>query len=243
MKHFVMMLAVTVVCAASAAQAQTTPTPDTPPVQPPPPAQTPPPVKQSTPGMIPDGRMLLEVVGGPAFGHKFGGSYGGEFAYWFTDVWGVFAEVGRIENTGSSDVDSRANDVAQAIGGTAKTSTDATYYDGGLTYRFPTTGRFRPYALLGLGAATVSNDTRFSVNGADITGQLDQFGIQCGNDLCGSYTAFFFTLGVGARMPFGSRWVADASYRYGRVGGNNKDEADIPGLNTNRLQFGFGVRF
>jgi len=240
MKHFVMMLAVTVVCGAVAAQAQ-----DTPPVQqtPPPPAQTPPPAKKPSPNMVPDGKMYLELVGGPTFGHKIGGSYGGEFGYSLTDVWLAFVETGWMGAAGTSDVDNRASAVADAIGGTAKTSTHAIYYDGGLSYRFPATGRFRPYASLGVGAASVSNKTRFSVNGADVTGQLDQFGVQLGNDLGGRYSAFFFTLGLGARVPFGSRWMADASYRYGRIGGNNKDQADIPGINTNRLQFGFGVRF
>jgi len=244
MKHAVMMLTAIAICIAPAAQAQTTPTQDTPAQQSTPPAQTPAASQKPAPGMIPDGREYVEFVGGPAFGHKFGGSYGGEFGYWFSDTWGLFGEVGRIQNAGGSDISRRADIISAAIGGSAKPHTNVTYYDGGLTYRFPATGRYRPYASLGLGAATVSNKTKFFVGGADVTGQLnDVYGVLLGNDLSGSYTSAFFSLGIGVRMPFGSRWVADASYRYGRVGGNNKDQADIPGLNTNRLQFGFGARF
>jgi opacity protein-like surface antigen len=66
---------------------------------------------------------------------------------------------------------------------------------------------------------------------------LDRFGVQLGGDLLEDETKALVTFGVGARFNVRGNLVADASYRYARIFLSEQ------GLNTNRLQFGIGVRF
>ena len=119
----------------------------------------------------------------------------------------------------------------------------ATYVDAGLKYRLTSRASWRPYGLVGLGAARVKADTHFSVNGNDVTNQLDRFGVQPGIDLFGSVTKFFLTVGVGVNRPFGKRYVADLSYRYGRIFPRSGAIEDDTGVNTQRVQGGVGIRF
>ena len=89
----------------------------------------------------------------------------------------------------------------------------STYFDVGMRYKFPTTGRFDPYAEMGIGAAKVSRNVTFTVNGADATAQLlDTFGVQLGSDLSGSETKALVTLGVGARFHLFRPLFGDVSY-------------------------------
>ena len=179
---------------------------------------------------------------GPTFGHTASGSAGAEAGYYFDDFgFGVFAEGGRMSNIATSQIDAKAKVIADRIDGTFQAKQPATYFDAGLVKRFSPTHHITPYALLGIGAATVSNNVSFAVAGADVTSQLPQLGVQVGGDLAGSYTKVFVTLGAGGHMTLMDRWFADFSYRYGLIGKNAVSEYNA--ISTNRLQFGVGMKF
>ena len=208
-------LALTVVCGAGTAAAQTTAS----------------------------DQKYIEVTGGPTFGHKAGGSIGAEGAWYFMPAIGVFVEGGYMSNVTSARTDSDAQAIASFVGLSATPKSKAGYFDAGVTYRIPMQGRLKPYALLGFGIATVSTTTQWTSGGSDVSGQLANFGVSPGTDLGGSYTRPFVTAGFGVHYPFGSRWLADVSYRYGWIGKNSADDNNIASINTNRLQFGVGARF
>jgi opacity protein-like surface antigen len=103
---------------------------------------------------------------------------------------------------------------------------------------------WHPYGLLGLGGASVKTSAAFSVNGTDVTGQLlDVYGVRLGNDLSSTLTKRFLTAGAGATAPFGSRYLVDISYRYGRISPKTSEIEADKGINTQRVQAGIGVRF
>jgi opacity protein-like surface antigen len=215
-----MLLAVVVGCVAGPAQAQTA-------------AQS---------GTTSTDRGYAEFTFGPTFGHKASASLGAEVGWWLTDSFGIFGEGGRMLNVASSTIGDHAGVIAQLIGGSADVKQPATYFDAGIVYRIPRDGKLQPYALLGIGGATVTNDVAFKVGGSDVTGSLlDQYGVQLGGDLSGSYSKLFVTVGVGAHYDLTSRWVADISYRYGYIGKNA--DSELPAISTNRLQFGAGLKF
>jgi opacity protein-like surface antigen len=190
-----------------------------------------------------DEQWYAEFTAAATLGHKSDSSVGGELGYTWTDERQLFLELGRIGNVATSAVDDRAQFIARAIGASVSVAQKATYFDAGLKYRLAERGRWRPYGLVGLGLARVKTESNFSVNGNDVTNQLDQFGVLLGSDLSGSVTKFFLTVGVGANAPFGKRYLADLSYRFGRIfarGGAIEDDA---GINTQRVQGGVGIRF
>jgi len=190
-----------------------------------------------------DEQWYAEFTAAATLGHKSDSSVGGELGYTWTDERQLFFEFGRMGNVATSAVDERAQFIARAIGASASVAQKATYFDAGLKYRLAERGKWRPYGLLGLGLARVKTQSNFSVNGNDVTNQLDQFGVQLGSDLSGSVTKFFLTVGVGANVPFGRRYLADLSYRYGRIFGRGGAIEDDAGINTQRVQGGVGIRF
>jgi opacity protein-like surface antigen len=187
-------------------------------------------------------RWYAELAAAATLGHKSDSSFGGELGYTWTDERQLFFEIGRMGNVATSAMDDRAQVIAQAIGATFSTGQAATYFDGGLKYRLAPRGPWRPYVLLGIGAARVTSETNFAVNGVDVTNQLDQFGVQLGADLAGSVTKFFLTLGGGVNRSFGQRYLVDLSYRYGHIFASGAIEDDT-GINTQRVQGGIGIRF
>jgi opacity protein-like surface antigen len=201
------------------------------------------PTKGSTPTatVVPVDRAYGEFTTGPTFGHTSSASFGGEGGYWFGDYIGVFGEIGHMGNVAGSDVGNHAAKIASTFNAVPTAEQPTTYFDAGVVVRMPTSRRWTPYALVGLGVGIVKNDVRFAVNGTDVTSHVGDFGVQLGGDLMGTYTTTFFTFGVGARVGFAQRWLADVSYRYGRVGDNS--DVNLGSLSTNRLQFGVGARF
>lgn len=194
-------------------------------------------------------RWYAEFTVGPTFGHTTSVSFGGELGWWLTDTIGIFGEGGRMQNVATADFDDKAALIANFIGGSADARRRASYFDAGAVYKLPLDmldGRGHPYVLAGVGGAHVSNDVTFRVGGSDVTGSLlDQFGVQLGSDLAGTYNKVFVTVGAGVHVDLTGRWLADISYRYGRVGSNKDADGQVivKALNTNRLQLGVGVRF
>lgn len=213
MRCFSITLAAVLVCIAGVAQAQTMP---------------------GSPAL----RKYVEFTIGPTFGHKSNVALGAEGGFPLSDSFDVFVEGGRMRNVATSDLDAAAAVVAQFIAGTGEAKQSVGYFDAGLRYLIPTTGRYEPYVLFGVGVAKVSRSATFTVGGTDVTGELlDRFGVQLGGDLLEDETKALVTFGVGARFNVRGNLVADASYRYARIFLSEQ------GLNTNRLQFGIGVRF
>ena len=200
-------------------------------------------VRGQTAGTAGPDRGYAELTVGATLGHKSGSSIGGEAGYTLTDTWLVFLEAGRMGNVATADVDARALIIANAIGASASTVQRAAYFDVGARYRLYEYGRWHPYALLGVGAAGVKTTTNFSIGGNDVTGQLDQYGAQLGNDLSGTVTKAFLTVGVGANTTLGKRYLVDLSYRFGRLFPRTSRIANDHGINTQRLQAGIGIRF
>jgi len=197
---------------------------------------------QTAAGAAADG-WYAELTAAATLGHRSDASVGGELGYTWTDEWQLVFEVGRMDNVATSALDDRAQIIGRAIGASVSTVQAATYFDAGLKYRLAPRGTWRPYGMLGLGAARVKNEANFSVNGNDVTNRLDQFRVQLGSDLSGSVTKFFLTIGVGANRPFGKRYFVDLSYRYGRIFAKSGAIEDDTGVNTQRVQGGVGIRF
>lgn len=198
-------------------------------------------------------RIYGEFAFGPTFGNTANASFGVEGGYWITDRYGVFVEGGRMRNVATSDIKASAGIIADDIGATATARQPVNYFDVGALARIPISrvsrrpwvSRLAPYALFGLGAGNVSNNVTFAVNGSALSGQqLADRGVFLGNDLSGSYTRLFITVGAGTHVALTGRWFADVSYRFGRLGKNSDDPlAPIDAIPTNRFQFGVGARF
>jgi opacity protein-like surface antigen len=178
------------------------------------------------------------------FGHKSDKALGGEAGYEVRPGIDVFAEGGHIGNAASADLESGANLIANAVGATANAITKVNYFDVGVRYRFTLASwpTVHPYAAIGIGAAHLTNQTTFSINGT--TFSPDALGIQLGADLNGSETKAYLMLGGGAMMTFGERYLVDLSYRWGGVlGATDAITGSGSTLSTNRLQFGIGLTF
>ena len=195
------------------------------------------PAADETPG-------YAEFNAGATFGHKSDASFGGEGGYRIHRDLFLFGEVGHIGNAASADLESRAINIANNVGATANVIAKVTYFDFGGRYVFVTNSpKIHPYVTGGFGAATVTTDTSFSVNGTVVP--PDSLGITLGTDLAGTQTAPYLMFGGGANVDFGSRYFADISYRYGRVFGKTDSNgvATLEAFNTNRLQVGVGIKF
>jgi opacity protein-like surface antigen len=190
-------------------------------------------------------RWYGEVTAAATLGHQSSGSVGLEGGGRLNDMFMVFAEFGHMGNVGNSDLDARAQTIANFIGGTvSSTAYKLNYFDVGVRYQVPLVTKYHPYVAIGFGVASTTPEVAFAVNGSDVTGQLPSFGVQLGADLSESQTTGLFTFGAGVMYNFAKRYFIDGTYRYGRTSSAEQDnEVLIQGLNTQRLQIGGGIRF
>jgi opacity protein-like surface antigen len=197
-------------------------------------------------------RGYAEFTAGATFGHKTDSSIDGEAGYSVSNAVQLFLEGGRMGNVVTTNVEARATIIGSTIGASASTAQRAAYFDIGVKYRLSERSRWRPgwlherwrpYGLLGVGAAGVRTTTNFSIAGTDVTSQVGQYGAVLGNDLSGTVTKTFLTVGLGTNATLGRRYLLDLSYRYGRIFSRTSQIADDRGINTNRLQAGIGIRF
>jgi opacity protein-like surface antigen len=183
---------------------------------------------------------------GPTFGNKSDLSVGGEFDYKLGTEWEAFAEIGHMFNVATSNMDDRAQTIANFIGGSPSVGESATYFDVGIKYLFvPFSGGYQPYAGVGLGAAHVSKETVFTVGGSELTEQqlLDLYGVQLGSDLAGSTTKFMMVIALGVSRNFMEKYFFDVSYRYGPIFAKSGTIEDDKTIQSQRLQLGVGIRF
>jgi len=190
-------------------------------------------------------RWYGEVTAAATLGHKSDTSFGGEVGGRLSDLLDVFIEGGHMGNVGNTDLDARAQVIADFLGGTVGTTAyKMNFFDVGVKYRVMETGRWHPYVGIGIGFANVKPEVRFAVNGTDVTDQLESLGVQLGSDLSESHNTFLFVIGAGTTFNFATRYFADLTYRYGRTSEASSDnEVLIQGLNTQRVQIGVGIRF
>jgi len=227
--RFPTLMALALVCAAGVAQAQT-----------------------PAPASSEKAYAVFDVAA--TLGHKSDSSVGGEVGYKLMDINSpfvdqvfVFVEGGRMGNVATSDMDARVQNIANFIGASGTATQEVNFFDVGLKFRIMqmTHGPWHPYALIGLGAATVKTSSNFIVGGNDVTSQLGQLQppVQLGADLSGSTTKFLLTIGGGASANYGKRLVVDVTYRYGRIFPKTDLIADDVAISTQRIQAGVGIRF
>jgi opacity protein-like surface antigen len=201
-------------------------------------AQTTQPSKTAEPN-----KGYAEVVAQSAFGNVTSQSYGGEIGVTITPGLQVFIEGGQTRDVSTAAIGAAAQQIAGYIsqgqsGVTYKTREPATFGLAGLRYIVPVdTTKVEPYVLIGGGVAKVKQNVTFAVNGADITGNVAQYGVVLGSDLSGSFTKPVVSVGAGVAWPAWERLVVDFQFRYGRI------FAEGGGINVSRAGVGLGVRF
>jgi opacity protein-like surface antigen len=190
-------------------------------------------------------RWYGEVAVAATLGHKSDKAFGGEVGGPLTDSLDVFIEGGHMGNVGNTDLETRAQKIAAFLGGNVGSSAyKVDFADIGLKYRVPMTGMWHPYVALGVGLAKVKPEVTFGVGGTDVTGELESRGVQLGADLSESQNQLLVLVGIGSTVTFATRYFADLSYRYGRIGqAKVGDDIVIENLNTQRVQIGVGIRF
>jgi opacity protein-like surface antigen len=95
--------------------------------------------------------------------------------------------------------------------------------------------------LAGAGLAHVTTEVAFAVNGTVV--DPAQFGVQLGGDLSGGTNKAIIIVGGGVNIPFMKRYFADLGYRYGQILAKTGEIETDKGIKTQRVVFGFGVRF
>lgn len=189
-------------------------------------------------------RYFADVSAAATLGHKSDKAFGGEFGMRLTPDIDAFVEFGHMGNVGTTDLENRAQVIAENIGATVGSTADkVNFIDFGVRYRVQMVDRWQPYAMLGIGFAHVKPEVTFGLNGNDITGRLPDFGVQLGNDLSGSLNKALLVIGVGANVTLGTRYFVDLSYRYGRIFAKTGEIENDVGINTQRVQAGIGIRF
>jgi opacity protein-like surface antigen len=150
-----------------------------------------------------------------------------------------------MRNVAPGQLGDDADIIAGAIGGSAEAAERANYYTAGVKYLFPPSGGgYEPYIGLGFGAARVTKDVTFSVNGAELSelDLLSQYGVQLGADLAGSTVKPMMVVAAGVSRAMG-RALFDVSYRYGLIFSKTGSIEEDKALNTSRIQVGVGFRF
>jgi len=181
----------------------------------------------------------LEGVAQSAFGHVTSQSYGVEAGYRVRPQVDLFFELGRAADVSTQGVEDDAQVIAGALAGSGVSVTvrePVAFLTVGGKYLIATSGGFHPYVLGGLGMARVTQDVLFRTGGVDVTSTISQFGVALGGDLSGTATNAMVTLGTGAMIPIGPRFVLDLQLRLNRV-------LSSPAIFFGRAGLGLGVRF
>jgi hypothetical protein len=180
-------------------------------------------------------------------GNKSDTSFGAEGTYRLNEEWEVFAEVGRMGNVASGTFEDSVQLILEVLPELSpNVIQSAVFFDAGMRYRLlPIFESYEPFVALGFGIARVTGDVSFSVDGRQLSeGELlDQYGLELGDDFAGSVTKPFLTIGGGVTRAFATRYFMEVSYRYGRIFARSSVIPDDSGTNTQRAQFGIGIRF
>ena len=180
-------------------------------------------------------RGYVQGVGGLTFQSEVSGLFGGEFGVNVHPNIQIYGQAGRMLNILPKSVQDDLDDAGQALriltgdrwefDGKAP----ATYFGGGLKFLIPTNAAVRPYAVAGVGVASVKGSIK-EIDLGEILDDLVDEGFVDEDDVRG--TEFAVELGGGVVVPVGRAQV-DLGYRFMRIG-----EA-----NVSRVVGGLGIRF
>jgi opacity protein-like surface antigen len=195
-----------------------------------------------------DRPIVVQFNGGVSFGSATGGTYGVEGDYTLTDTLTLFAEVGQITNVTPGFIVDRAELIGGVIGASVDVNDKATYFDIGAKYKMPQLQllpNYDVYVGAAVGAAHVSKDTVFSVDGSELSEDqlLNDYGVLLGADLADASTKATLALLVGVTRAIGERYGVDLSYRYNHIFAKSDVIEGDKGINANRIQAGFFIRF
>jgi opacity protein-like surface antigen len=184
----------------------------------------------------------VQALADATFGNLSSQSYGAEAGITVWPQLQVYVEGGRVNNVASSAFVTAAQVIAGSLGqsqsGVGFSAKEPVVFgDAGVRYLIPMTDTaLQPYVMAGFGIARVKQDARFTINGADVTGNLAQYNIVLGTDLSGDFTKPLLLLGAGVAVPVWRRVEVDLHYRYSRIFADQ-------GYNVSRAGVGLGVRF
>lgn len=178
---------------------------------------------------------FADVSAAATVGHRGGSSIGVEGGRRVGSALDIVAEAGRMYDVGTSDLDARAQRIANVIGASSDPTYRVTYADAGVRFRLPVEHRLQPYAMVGAGAARVTTIASFSTSG--------DAGVRLGPDLTGTITKPYLTAGGGAVWNIGPRYALDASYRYGYIVARTGEIERDTGIDVHRLRLGAVIRF
>jgi len=186
-------------------------------------------------------RGYLEAVAESAFGNVTSQSYGAEVGVTVRPDLQVFGSFGHVGNVATTELSTAAQTIAGALSqlqpGVVSFSVNepATFFVGGVRYRFQVPSTLKPYISGGAGFASVSKDVKFFINGSDASSTISQY-VTLGTDVSGDESALMITFGGGVVWPAWRQLIIDLHYQYGHI------SADTP-ISVSRAGVGIGVRF
>jgi hypothetical protein len=189
----------------------------------------------------PDSKMYVELNFGPTLGHKSDKFVGGEAGFHLTGAFDLFVEAGHMGNVATTDLDDRAQIIANFLGGSATTAFVVNHGDVGVRYNFMRSTRVHPYVLGAVGVANVKTEVEFSVGGSVIDPATR--GVQLGGDLSGTHNKVIAVFGFGVHVPFKTRFFGDLGYRFGEILAKTENFETDKAIPTQRVVLGVGVRF
>jgi hypothetical protein len=151
----------------------------------------------------PQGEWFLGATGGAAAVQNVGAALGGEIGGRVTSKIELFGEGLALTDTATRRRIQTAQSVAQILqttqgqAATATLKAPAGVFVGGLRLTIHEGGSLRIFVEGQGGVARVTFNPTFTLNGADITSQLSQFGVTLGADLAGTTTKATFGGGIG----------------------------------------------
>jgi opacity protein-like surface antigen len=181
------------------------------------------------------------IMAQSAFGNVTSQSFGLEGGYAVSPRVVIFAEGGRVFDAAPSSVGAGAQLIANFLNATHTSvaytvKEPITFFAVGAKLMVPTSTRFTPYVLAGVGAAQAAPDAEFTINAVNVTQSLSQFGVVLGSDLNGTVTKAMIEGGAGVVWDITDRFYLDFEFRYNRV----FTDTAIP---FGRAGGGIGVRF
>ncbi len=185
----------------------------------------------------------VEAVAQSAFGNVTSQSYGAEIGVNIRPNLQIYVEGGQTRNAATAQLSAAAQTVAGGLSQIASNvgfsvKSPVTFGVVGVKFLIPVEGsKVMPYVLAGGGAASVKQNSVFTVGGTDVTSNLAQFGTVLGTDVSGSFTKPMFSVGGGVAYPIWQQLVLDFQVRFGRI------LAEDQGINITRAGLGIGVRF
>ena len=194
-------------------------------------------------------QLSVEITAGPTLGHKSSSFVAGEVGWRATPKLEVFVEGGHMANVATRSLEDNANVIAPEIGlvggGTGSvtsTGIKVNHVDAGVKYWIdPINPRFRPYVLVGVGAAFATTEVNFALNGNVV--DPANYGVQLGGDLSGTNTKTMIAFGGGIAIPFANRYYVDLGYRFGGILSKTSDIENDTAIKSQRIVFGVGARF